>query len=164
MVLLFKGIAPPSQSPANIASGAPTKPNYACFQGRVDVCSETHGRSRGGGGCLHHAHCTFPKKKLSLYTTCPQCVHARQLQEHVVCPSWGAPPWGPKTWVMEVVEMREMKKGGLIALVQGTIKVVVVIARHFACRTFSFLVSLHSLCLLLASRWTSTAVSDNGRP
>ena len=34
--------------------------------------------------------------------------------------------------------MREVKKGGLIALVQGTIKVVVIIAGHIACRTLYF--------------------------
>ena len=35
MVLLFKGIAPPSQFPATIGSGAPPRPNHACFQGRA---------------------------------------------------------------------------------------------------------------------------------
>ena len=37
---------------------------------------------------------------------------------------------------MEVVERMEVKKGGLI--VQGTIKVVLIIARLIACRTRSF--------------------------
>ena len=43
MVLLFKGIAPPSQFPATIASGGPPKPNPAYFQRRVDACSKTSG-------------------------------------------------------------------------------------------------------------------------
>ena len=66
MVLLFKGIATPSQFPATIASGATPTPNHACFQGRVDECAETSWRSKGGRGCLHHAHYAFPKKKNSL--------------------------------------------------------------------------------------------------
>ena len=68
MVVLFNGIAPPSQFPATIASGAPPGPNHACFQGRVDVCFETRWRSKGGrrGACLHRAHYAFPKKKKSL--------------------------------------------------------------------------------------------------
>ena len=60
MVLLFKGIAPRSQFPATIARGAPPRPNHACFQGRVDACSETRWRSKGGRGCLHHVHYITP--------------------------------------------------------------------------------------------------------
>ena len=39
---------------------------------------------------------------------------------------------------MEVVERTEVKKGGLRALVQGTIKVVLIIARLIACWMRSF--------------------------
>ena len=145
MVLLFEGIAPPSQFPATIASGAPPRPNHACFQGRVDVCSETRWRSKGGrgGACLHRAHYAFPKKKKALSanyvpTTSARTSVAHRVHERVACPLWGAPPRGPKTWVMEVVERTEVKKGGLRALVQGTIKVVLIIARLIACRTRSF--------------------------
>ena len=59
------------------------------------------------------------------------------MQERVACPLWGAPPQGPKTWVMEVVEITEVKNAGLMALVQGTIKVVLIIAGLIACRTRS---------------------------
>ena len=78
----------------------------------------------GEGGCLHRAHYVFPKKKnaLSVHyvpttSACTQMAH--RVQVRVACPSWGAPPQGPNTWVMEVVEMTEAKKAGLIALVQG---------------------------------------------
>ena len=47
-----------------------------------------------------------------------------------------------KTWVMEVVELRVVMKGGLIAVVQGMIKGVLVVARHIACRTGSLLCGL----------------------
>ena len=63
---------------------------------------------------------------------------AHRVQERVACPSWGAPPQGPKTWVMEVVEITEVKNAGLMALVQGMIKVVLIIAGLIACRTCSF--------------------------
>ena len=43
---------------------------------------------------------------------------------------------------MEVVELKEVKEGGLKALVRGTIKVVLLFARHIACRTGSFLCGL----------------------
>ena len=46
---MFKGIAPPSQFPATIASGAPPRPNHACFDEGVHACFETLG-TRGGGG------------------------------------------------------------------------------------------------------------------
>ena len=40
--------------------------------------------------------------------------------------------------MMEVVEITEVKNAGLMALVQGTIKVVLIIAGLIACRTRSF--------------------------
>ena len=43
---------------------------------------------------------------------------------------------------MEVVELKEVKEGGLIALVWGAIKVVLLFAGHIACRTGSFLCGL----------------------
>ena len=98
---------------------------------------------RGGGGCLQRAHYIFPKKKnaLSVHyvpTTSARTQVAHRVQERVASPSWGAPPEGPKTWVMEVVEITEVKNAGLMALVQGTIKVVLIIAGLIACRTRSF--------------------------
>ena len=36
---------------------------------------------------------------------------------------------------MEVVESMEEKKGGLTAIVQGTIKEVILFAEHITCRT-----------------------------
>ena len=39
---MFKGIAPPSQFPATVASGAPPRPNHACFEEGVHACFETH--------------------------------------------------------------------------------------------------------------------------
>ena len=71
-------------------------------------------------------------------TTSARTPVAHCVQERVACPSWGAPSQGPTTRVMEVVEMTEVKKGGLIALVQGTIRVVLIIARLITCRTRSF--------------------------
>ena len=83
-----------------------------------------------------------PKKKTSLralhahnertYTSGTWCAGTRRVP-FVRCSSSN-----PKTWVMEVVDMTEVKKGGLIALVQETIKVVAVIAELIACRTRSF--------------------------
>ena len=80
---------------------------------------------------------------LEVITTCPQPAQVHQWVAHrvegrVACPSWGAPPRGPKTWVVAVVEMTEVKKGGLIALVQRTSEMVLVIAGLIACRTCSF--------------------------
>ena len=143
MVLLFKGIAPPSPFPATIASGAPPRPNHACFQGRVDVCSETRWRNKGGTGLFAPRALRLSQKKnaLSVHyvpTTSARTQVAHRVQERVACPSWGAPPQGPKTWVMEVVEITEVKNAGLMALVQGTIKVVLIIAGLIACRTRSF--------------------------
>ena len=83
---------------------------------------------------------TLPAHNVHMYyarTPVEHCVH-----ECVVCPLWGAFAWGLQTWGMEVVELREVKKGGLIALVQGRIKVVVVFVGHIACRTSSFLCGL----------------------
>ena len=98
---------------------------------------------QGGEGVVCTA-CTTSfsnKNALSVHyvpTTSARTQVAHCVQERVACPSWGAPPQGPKTWVMEVVEITEVKKAGLIALVQGTIKVVLIIAGLIACRTRSF--------------------------
>ena len=83
-------------------------------------------------------------KKNSPRTTWPQRAHIQQwcIVCRDACPSWGAPPWGPETWVMEVVELKWVKEGGLIALVRGTIKVVLLSAGQIACRTGSFLCGL----------------------
>ena len=98
---------------------------------------------QGGEGVVCTARTTsFSKKKaLSVHyvpTTSARTEVAHRVHERVACASWGAPPVGPKTWVMEVVEITEVKKAGLIALVQGTIKLVLIIAGLIACRTRSF--------------------------
>ena len=105
-VLLFKGIAPPSQFPATIASGAPPRPNHACFQGTVDVCSETRWRSKGGSGLFAPRTLRLSQKNaLSVHYVPTASARTYRVQERVTCPSWGAPPQGPKPWAMEVVEM-----------------------------------------------------------
>ena len=94
---------------------------------------------------MHYVFFQKKKKALSAHyvpTTCAHTTMVHRVQERVACPSWGAPPWGPETWVMEVVELKEVKEGGLKALVRGTIKVVLLFARHIACRTGSFLCGL----------------------
>ena len=52
MVLLFKGIAPLSQLPATIASGAPPRPNHAVFKEEFVYVSKPFGGARGGEGVL----------------------------------------------------------------------------------------------------------------
>ena len=108
--------------------------------------SKPFGGEWGGGGGLHDVHYVFLKKKvLSAHCVPTTCAHTpvlHRVQEHVACPSWGASPWGPETWVMEVVEVREVKEVGLIALVRGTIKVVLLFIGRIACRTGSFLCRL----------------------
>ena len=68
---------------------------------------------------MHRAHYVFPQKNaLSVHdvpTTSARTQVAHRVQERVACPSWGAPLQSPKTWVMEVEEMMEVKKAGLIA-------------------------------------------------
>ena len=57
------------------------------------------------------------KKALSVHyvpTTSARTPVAHREQKRIARPLWGAPPRGPKTWVMEVVEMKEVKKGGPI--------------------------------------------------
>ena len=88
MVLLFKGIAPPSQFPATIASGAPPRPNHACCQGKVDVCSETHWRSKGGRGLFAPRALRLSQKKnaLSVHyvpTTSARTPVAHRVQERM---------------------------------------------------------------------------------
>ena len=145
MVLLFKGIAPPSRFPATIASGAPPRPNHAVFKAELVYVSKPFGGTWGGG--LHHVHYVFFQKKKRLFahyvpTACAHTTVVHRVQERVACPSWGAPPWGPETWVIEVIELKGVKEGGLIALVRGTIKVVLLFAGHIACRTGSFFCGL----------------------
>ena len=83
---MFKGIAPPSQFPATVASGAPPGPNHAWCEEGVDVCFETLWR-RGGEGFATRA-IRFFKKKFSPRTTCPQRVH-------VLCPHTGCTSCAP---------------------------------------------------------------------
>ena len=65
MVFLFKGIAPPSQFPATVASGAPPRPNHPFFQDGVDVRFEPLGGAGVGGGSLRNVRTTsFLKKKV----------------------------------------------------------------------------------------------------
>ena len=112
------------------------------FRAELMYVPKPVGGARGGRAVCTTRTTPFPKKKaLSVHyvpTTSVRTLVAHRVQERVACPSWGAPPQGPKTWVMEVVEMTEVKKGGLITLVQGTIKVVLIIAGLITCRTRSF--------------------------
>ena len=100
----------------------------------------------GGGGSAPRALRLFQEKKVPsthyVPTTCAHTPVVHHVQERVACPSWRAPPWGPETWVMEVVELKEVKEGGLIVLVQGTIKVTLLFTGHITCRTGSFLCGL----------------------
>ena len=50
-----------------------------------------------------------------------------RVHQGAACPSWGSPPWGLKTWVIGVVELRKVMEGALRALVHRTIKVVLVV-------------------------------------
>ena len=86
---MFKGIAPPSQFPATVASGAPPRPNHACCEEGVHVCFETLWR-RGGGVC-NVRNIFFLKKVLSAHyvpTTSP--LHPRG------SPTKGTNQSGPK--------------------------------------------------------------------
>ena len=68
MVLLFKGIAPPSQFPATIGSGAPPTPNHAVFKAELAYVSKPFGGARGGEGVCTTCTTSFSKKKvLSAY-------------------------------------------------------------------------------------------------
>ena len=69
MVLLFKGIAPPSQFPATIASGAPPRPNHAVFKTELVYVSKPFGGSRGGEGVCTTCTTSFSKKKFSPRTS-----------------------------------------------------------------------------------------------
>ena len=91
---MFKGIPPPSQFPATVASGAPPRPNHACCEERVHVCFETLWR-RGGGVRVCNARNTFFYKKiLSTHYARTPVVH--RVHQRAACPSWGSPPWGLK--------------------------------------------------------------------
>ena len=79
---MFKGTTPPSQFPANVASGAPPMPSHSCFEEGVHVWFESLWR-RGGGKGLQHAHYIFQKKKFSPRTTCARTMPAHRL--HIVC-------------------------------------------------------------------------------
>ena len=63
---------------------------------------------------------------------------------------------------MEVVELKAAKEEGLIVLVEGTIKVVLLFAGHIACRTGSFLCGLKKSVPLLAL-FGPLPVDFNGR-
>ena len=103
---------------------------------------------RGGRVC--NARNTFFFKKSSLralrahnvrthYARTP-VVH--RVHQRAACPSWGSPPWGLKTWVIGVVELRKVMEGALRALVHRTIKVVLVVTRGIRCFPSSLLFGL----------------------
>ena len=73
--------------------------------------------------CMHYAHTPV--------------VH--RVHQPAACPSWGSPPWGLKTLVIGVVELRKVMEGALRALVHRTIKVVLVVPRRIACFAGSLL-------------------------
>ena len=174
MVLLFKGIAPPSQFPATIASGAPPKPNHACFQRRVDVCSETRWRSKGGRGLFApHALRLSQKKKSSLralrahnertYTSGTSCAGTRCVP-FVGCSSSGSQNMGDGSGGED---------GGEEGRPNSTCPRDDQSSPHhhsthrLSDALFSFRPReerLAASCLLPASRWTSTAASDNPPP
>ena len=94
-----------------------------------------------GWGRVCNARTTFFFKKILstnyVPTTCTRVVH--RVHQRARCPSWGSSPWGLKTWVIGVVELRKVMKGALSALVHRTIKVVLVVTRQIACLTGSLL-------------------------
>ena len=165
MVHLLKGIAPLSLFPATIANGAPPRPNHAVFEAELVYVSKPFEGAWGGEGVCTTCTTSFSQKKkrvLSAHyvpTTCAHTAVVHRVQECVACPSWGAPPWGPETWV---IELKEVKERGLIALVRGTIKVVLLFARHIACRTGSFLCGLKQAARHLPSL-ARFPVDFNGR-
>ena len=144
---MIKGIAPLSQIPALVASGAPPRPNHACCEEGVDVCFQTIWR-RGGEGFATRA-IRFLKKKFSLRTTCPQCLH-------VLCPHtsftscaptrrvpvMGFSSLGPQNMGDGSGGVEEGNGRGLRALVQRTIKVILVVTRRMGCFTGSLLFGL----------------------
>ena len=164
MVLLFKGIAPPSQFPATIASGAPPGPNHACLQNPLE--------EQGGGGCLHHAYCAFPKKKLSPCTTCPQ--HAHVHEWHIVCEPRRAPFMGcSSSGSRNIGDGSGGDEGGKERKPNGACpRDDQSSHRHRWIHRLSEALSpfwpqeerLTTSGLLLPSRWTSTAVSDENLP
>ena len=173
MVFLFKGIAPPSHFPATIASGAPPRPNHACFQGRVDVCSETRWRSKGGGAVCTTRTAPSPPPKSSL---CALCVHNERMYTSgtscagtrrvpfVGCSSSGSQNMGDGSGGDDGGEERR-PNSACPRDDQSS-------PRHrWTHRLLDALFSLchreerlAASCLLLASRWTSTAASDNPPP
>ena len=174
MVLLFKGIAPPSQFPATIASGTPPRPNHACFQGRVDVCSETRWRSKGGRGLFApRAHYAFPKKKRSLralcahnertYTSGTSCAGTRRVP-FVGCSSSGSQNMGDGSGGEDGGEERRPNS----ACPRDNQSSPHHRSTHCLSNAlFSFRTQeecLAASCLWLTSRWTSTAASDNPPP
>ena len=72
------GIAPPSQFPATLASGAPPRPNHAVFKAELVYVSKPFGGARGGEGVCTTCTTSFSKKKSSPRTTCPKRAHIQQ--------------------------------------------------------------------------------------
>ena len=104
-----------------------------------------------GGGRVCDVHNTFFFEKKSplralrahnVRTHYSRTMVVHRVHQRAVCPSWGSPPWGLKTWVIGVVELRKVMKGALRALVHRTIKVVLVVTRRIACLTGSLLFGL----------------------
>ena len=95
---------------------------------------------RGGRVCNARNTFFFKKKsslralrahKVCTYYARTPVVH--RVHQCAACPSWGSPPWGLKTWVIGVVELRKVMEGALRALVHRTIKVVLVVTRRIGC-------------------------------
>ena len=146
---MFKGIAPPRQFPATVASGAPPRPNHACCEERVDVSFETLCRRGGEGFAMRTIRCFFLKKSAlralrahNVSTYYARTPVGHRVHQHAACLSWGSPPWGLKTWLIAVVEVRKVMEGALRALVHRTIKVVLVVTRRIGCIPRSLLFGL----------------------
>ena len=170
MVLLFKGIAPPSQFPATIASGSLPRPDHACFQGKVDVCFET--RWRSWGVCTTRTTSPPPKKSslralrahnVRTYTSGTSCADRRRVP-FMGCFSSGSQNMGDGSGGAQGGKQRRSNSACPRDHQSG------------CCLRWTYCVSdgLFSLWpqeerlaasgLLPASRWTSTVVSDNPPP
>ena len=107
--------------------------------------SKPFGGEGGGGLCNACNTFLFKKSSVRALRAHNMCTHyartpvVHRVHQCAVCPSWGSPPWGLKTWVIGVVELRKVMKGALRALVHRTIKVVLVVTRRIACFTGSLL-------------------------
>ena len=63
----------------------------------------------GGGGCNARRTFIYSLRALRAHNVrthyaCTPVVH--RVHQRTACPSWGSPPWGLKTWVIGVVELR----------------------------------------------------------